>query len=50
MSVFFIDLDNNVESIGKKIVDAMPPYERITIIENEPFTVTENHMVRLCTP
>lgn len=48
VNVFFIDVDDGLESIGEEIVDAKLPYERVMLANNTWFTATENHMVR-CT-
>ena len=46
VSVFFIDIDADVESIGKEVVDVKLPYERINFTAGGSFTATTNHMVR----
>lgn len=46
VSVFFIDIDADVESIGEEIVDVKIPYERVNFTAGGSFTATQNHMVR----
>lgn len=43
--LFFIDVDAGPESLRNRHVDAVLPYDHVTLVRNTSFAVTENYMV-----